>query len=942
MKYLICSLLVISIIALSCKEEVEKSIDLSGEWQFQIDPEDRGLEREWFKTDLPETVKLPGSMVENGKGNDITLDTRWGVLERIQKPYWYKDPKYAPFVDPDNVLFPFGLQPEKEYTGAAWYQKKFTAPSNWQGKTVRLTLERVHWESKVWVNGEPAGMQNSLATPHIYDVSSLIEAGENTVSIRVDNRIKDIDVGINAHSITNHIPSNWNGIVGEISLNATGKITFENVRIFPDIANKTAEIRATVNNSLAEEKAVNFSASARLKNNNKATGEKSWEFQISPGENQIKMNYALGENALLWCEFNPNVYELRLTLKSETEKDDYTVDFGLREMSANENSLYINGRPLFLRGTVESAIFPSTGYPPTDVESWERIIRVCKDHGLNHFRFHSWCPPRAAFIAADKLGFYFQVEASVWTTVGDGDPVDEWLYLETNAIVDAYGNHPSFSVMSHGNEPYGADHASFLKKYVEYWKEKDSRRLYTAGAGRPLIPENDFHLPVHRRTRIQEPGQQLNSIINSQPPRSDYDWRSSIKDWNMPVVSHETGQWCVYPNFREMEKYDGVLKPNNYKIFKKSLEANHMLHLADSFLMASGKLQALCYKADIEAALRTPGFAGFQLLALYDYPGQGTAVVGVLDAFWEEKGYISPEEFRRFCNTTVPLARLEKHIFIEGETLTADIEVAHFGERPLKAVNPVWKITSGNTIVAEGALGQHEIPIGIGTSLGKIVHQFQKENNPRKLTLEVGIGEFENSWEIWVYPENQTTESDVVKIVEKLDQATLNFLEDGGKVLLSLGKGKVTPEMGGDIGVGFSSIFWNTTWTAGGKPHTLGILCNPEHPALELFPTEYHSNWQWWDAMSHSDAIILDSFPVGLKPIVQIIDDWVSNRRLALLFEAKVGDGRILVSGVDLVNNMQNRAEARQLKSSLLNYMEGDHFSPYIQLNGSDLTEIIK
>jgi hypothetical protein len=327
---------------------------------------------------------------------------------------------------------------------------------------------------------------------------------------------------------------------------------------------------------------------------------------------------------------------------------------------------------------------------------------------------------------------------------------------------------------------------------------------------------------------------------------------------------------------------------------------------------------------------------------LHDFPGQGTALVGVLDPFWEEKGYISPEEYRRFCNTIVPLARLKKQIFTEGETLSANIEVAHFGEKSLNRVNPSWKLTQNNKAVAEGTLGQQDIPIGNAISLGKVVYQFQKKNLPRKMTLEVSIGEYSNSWDIWVYPEIGIAENSDIKVVEKLDAAAIMYLQNGGKVLLSLGQGKVSPEMGGKVGVGFSSIFWNTAWTACQKPHTLGILCNPNHPALALFPTEYHSNWQWQDAMSHADAIQLDSFPENLKPIVRIIDDWVSNRPLALIFEAKVGAGKIVVSGADLVNNLENRPEARQLKSSLLNYMKKSTFNPKVELTINEIQKIIK
>ncbi|MCD6354613.1 MAG: beta-glucuronidase, partial [Prolixibacteraceae bacterium] len=436
-------------------------------------------------------------------------------------------------------------------------------------------------------------------------------------------------------------------------------------------------------------------------------------------------------------------------------------------------------------------------------------------------------------------------------------------------------------------------------------------------------------------------GEQLKSIINAQPPETAYDWSNRLPGDGKPVVSHEIGQWCVYPNFKEIKKYTGVLKAKNFELFRESLNAHHMGALADSFVLASGKLQALCYKADIEAALRTPGFAGFQLLGLQDFPGQGTALVGVLDPFWEEKGYISPEEFRRFCNSTVPLARLKKRIFTEDETLTAEIEIAHFEKEPLKNVTPICKLTDNGKVITKWYLETLDIPIGNGIKLGTITHQFKVKNSPRKLTLEVTVNEFSNSWDIWVYPKSKSEEPKDIRVVEKLSPSTFKYLNEGGKVLLSLGRGKVSPEMGGKVGVGFSSIFWNTAWTGGQKPHTLGILCDPKHPALKLFPTEYHSNWQWWDAMSHAGAIQLDSFPEELKPIVRIIDDWVTNRRLALIFEAKVGKGRLLVSGADLRNNLETRPEASRLLQSLLNYMENDNFNPNVILTQAEIQEII-
>lgn len=608
----------------------------------------------------------------------------------------------------------------------------------------------------------------------------------------------------------------------------------------------------------------------------------------------------------------------------------------MREITVGKQHIELNGRPVFLRGTLECAIFPLTGYPPTDTTEWMRIFRVAQAHGLNNIRFHSWCPPEAAFEAGDILGMYLHVECSSWansgSSIGDGKPIDQFLYDESERIVKTFGNHPSFCIMLYGNEPAGINQKQWLADFITYWKKKDNRRLYSGGAGWPAIPENDFHsLP---EPRIQRWGEGLNSIINKLAPRSDYDWKNIISPLNKIVVSHEIGQWCVYPDFKEMSQYSGVLKPKNFEIFKESLEKAQMGQLADSFLLASGKLQALCYKTDIEAALRTPDFGGFQLLDLHDFPGQGTALVGVLNPFWKEKGYISPAEYKRFCNSVVPLLRLPKMIFTSADTINAIAEIANFGENVMEGITPSWKIVDQDGIVMfKGYFETQNIPIGNGVKLGEIVQSLSTVQKAVKLKIILQAGPFENDWDIWVYPSLLPDKTVDVLVTQTLDKKAIETLKKGGKVLLTPKKGSLKAEKGGDIAVGFSSIFWNTAWTGKQAPHTLGILCNPLHSALNEFPTEYFSNWQWWDAMSHSNSIILTDFPSDLKPIVRIIDDWFTNRPLGLIFEVKAGNGKLMVSGIDLLSDAANRPEARQMMFSLLSYMAGDAFNPVTQVS---------
>jgi hypothetical protein len=561
-------------------------------------------------------------------------------------------------------------------------------------------------------------------------------------------------------------------------------------------------------------------------------------------------------------------------------------------------------------------------------------------------RFHSWCPPEAAFIAADQLGFYLQIEASSWAnqgvTIGDGEPLDQYIYKESERMIEAYGNHPSLVMMAYGNEPAGDNHIEYLTHFVKHWQEKDDRFLYSTGSGWPVISESDFNSTSE--PRIQHWGEGLESIINKTAPRTDYDWRDIISNYPQPTVSHEIGQWTVYPNFKEIPKYDGVLKPKNFEIFQERLEENGMANLADSLLLASGKLQVLCYKADIEAALRTPNFGGFQLLDLHDFPGQGTALVGVLNPFWEEKGYVTAEEYSRFNNSTVPLVRLPKMVYLNDEELIVPVEIAHYGSKPLNMTIPIWKLKyKDGTVFAEGKLPQINIPLGNNFKLGTIQQSLIELKDPERLKLTVSVKDFENSWDIWVYPAQlpDLQYQEEIKITQKFDQSIEDYLEKGGSVLLSLPKGTVKMDKGGDIAIGFSSIFWNTAWTKGQAPHTLGILCNPEHPALKEFPTDFYSDWQWWDAMSHSNAIKLDAISPQLKPIVRVIDDWFTARPLGLIFECKIGDGRLLVSGIDLISDNENRPEAKQLLYSLKKYMSSEKFKPAIEISSQKISELL-
>lgn len=916
----------------------EAPIPLAGRWRFALDRGDAGRREHWWERTLPGSFRLPGTLPQRGVGDPITTETPWtgGIVDRS----WFESAEYAPYRVAGQVKVPFWLQPTTYYAGVAWFQREIQIPESWRDRRVVLFLERCHWETRAWVDGAERGTEISLGTPHEHGLGRL-SPGKHLLTVRVDNR-RILDVGQDSHSISDHTQGNWNGIVGRIELLSTPPIWIEDLQVFPRPGEAAVVVRGQLGNDtgLAGEGRIRLTARPSTgREDSSRTGvlERDVAVAWDTRGGVFEATVELGAAARRWDEFDPARYVL--TAELEAPRHRVETRFGWVEFGTRGTQFTVNGRPTFLRGTLECSIFPRTGHPPVEIAEWRRILGVLKAHGLNHLRFHSHCPPEAAFEAADEAGVYLHVEASSWanasTTLGDGKPVDQFVYDETARILRYYGNHPSFVLMPYGNEPGGPRHAEFLARWVKHFRERDPRRLWTSGAGWPQLPENQWHSSPD--PRIQGWGQGLQSRINGAPPETTTDYRAYIAARSVPVVSHEIGQWCVYPNFREMKKYTGYLKPRNFEIFRDHLRAKGLLDQAPAFLFASGKLQALCYKEEIESALRTPGMGGFQLLDLHDFPGQGTALVGVLDPFWEEKGYIRPAEFARFCGPVVPLARLSRRVFETSENFTATLELANYGADEVCDTTPEWSLRGARgRVVRHGELPVAHVAAGSLATLGEVHLPLVGLAAPAHYEFALRVGTHENSWDVWVYPpaaEVATALPSTAREVRELDAETEGYLAAGGTVWLALDPRRVRPDpVRGPVALGFSSIFWNTAWTKGQAPHTLGILCDPEHPLLANFPTESFSNWQWWYLEHRAAAMILDGLPQSLRPEVQVIDDWFSARKLGLAFEARVGSGRLLVTSVDLASALEHDPVRRQFRATVVQYLQGRRFHPREQV----------
>jgi Glycosyl hydrolases family 2, sugar binding domain/Glycosyl hydrolases family 2 len=890
-----------------------QQLSLNGTWKVKLE-NNPGKEY---------AVKLPGTLDDAGVGDKVIPGS--GI----------------------NFSTMAHLTRKVQYVGKAYYINTFTVPVGWKQKEIILKLGRVLWKSAIVIDGktiEESG--ESLTTSHEFNVTKYIVAGKKqTITICIDN--SNIFPGINVyatqypskesseitHSYTNHTQIKWNGVLGEVSLMAKPKLFAGQVTVVSDVQSKSIKVNYELSNANSKKAQLqSYVLDAQ-------TGKK-WasNFSQSVTEKTIAASISFDKNVVYWSEFTPKIYQLVTIIKSEFGSDTTTTSFGVREFKAQKDNLYLNDNRVFIRGNLECIIFPLKGYPPMTQKEWETLFNTAKSYGLNEFRFHSWCPPEAAFAAADKVGFYMQVELPNWNLkMGEDTASFSFLRREAHRILKAYGNHPSFLFFSMGNELEG-DFGK-LNDLVAELKAKDKRHLYSTTTftfqkeitGKPQ-PQDDYYVTQWtKKGWIRGQG-----VFNDYTPDFLKDYTKNIVDVNMPIISHEIGQYSVYPDMSEIKEYTGNLLPVNFLTVKDDLVKKGLLNLAPAYVNASGKFAALLYKEEIERALKTKDLDGFQLLQMQDFPGQGTALVGIVNAFWKTKGFVTAKDFRKYCSEVTPLIRFAKPVYTNNEIFEADVELANF-YKPLNNAELVWNVREENgTVVKSGTFGKKDYAVDNGLPVGKIAFGLNEISSAKKLTVEVIVKgtTYNNDWNIWVYPARIKEDRGNVLVTGSLQEA-LTALENGKKVLLCPAPDTLKGPKGK-----FVPVFWSPIHFPK-DPGTMGLLIKSKHKALADFPTDNFSNWQWWDLTTKGKALNMAALPDEAN-IVRQIDNFVTNQNLSSLFEAKVGNGQLMFCSMDIMTDLENRPQARQLKYSLLKYMNGDSFKPSYQLQVNNLSNLFK
>lgn len=918
MKYRIFPCLFL-IFCIPLKAFPQNIIDLSGPWEVELDTVCEGVVLQTGLSKATGTISLPGSLAENGFGYKTT-GSDYGILT-----------------------------PEYKFIGKAWYKKQIEIPADWKHNEIEIFLERVLWESRVFIDGIEMSKQDALGTPHIHKLG-VLSPGRHELSILVDNEMIH-NIGDKGHAYGEYTQSIWHGIVGRMGLRALDATSFLSANIYPDIEKEKVILKSCITSQQAVSGKIEYEVVSVNSDEPVLTG--SFPTELKKGENHFELEIATKGKLELWSEFSPEVYTLKLDLKAGDNRDFREIEFGFYEVSHNGTKLLINGTPVFLRGNLDCVHFPLTGYVSCKLEDWIRIFEIYRSYGLNHARFHSWCPPEAAFKAANRLGIYLQAEASIWIDwwmstdmVARGRPEmdtkghpsglgydperDKFVVAEMNRVVDTYGNNPSFTMFCIGNELGNSDF-NIMKEWMAELKKKDPRRLYAVSTARTITEIDDYSATHYIKDVGRTRG--LNGA------RTNWNFEESYSQMRIPIIAHEIGQWPVYPRWSEIQKYTGVLKALNFKEFKMQAERNGIGDQADDFADASGALNQIMYKYEIESFLRTPSCAGIQLLSMQDYQGQGEALIGWLDAHWESKNITSPEKFRQHSSSTVPLLLMDKYVWKNNEIFTAEMQISHHAEEDLSA-DVSWKITDekGNSF-AEGKISDQYFKNGELSDLGKIEFDLNSVAGATKLLVSIEVlgTAFRNEWPIWVYPgQSPSGGIEEVIIADELDDKTLEKLKSGKKVLL------MAHQLGTDetsVKALFYPLYWSLTFFPGQGKTCIGLLLDEEHPAFNDFPTEYHSNWQWESISFDAKGFILNDLPHHYRPIAQPIDDFHRNNKVGSILELKVGAGALLICGYNLNSD---KVVARQLKSSLLKYMRSSSFNPVQEVSEDWLKHTFK
>ena len=590
------------------------------------------------------------------------------------------------------------------------------------------------------------------------------------------------------------------------------------------------------------------------------------------------------------------------------------------------------------------------------IPEWKEMLLKYRSYGINFVRFHSHCEPEAAFAAADELGMLLQPELSHWDPKDAFGTEESYRYYRAELVdlLKTYANHPSFVMLTLGNELQAQDEGrERMRELVRTAKRMDPTRLYANGSNafygeEGCDPESDFYTSQScKDVVIRGTFSGMRGYLNENYPSADRTYDETMaeirKEYRKPVFSFEVGQFEVLPDFEELESFHGISDPVNLKLIKKRVEERGLLPTWEKYVEATGELSRLAYREEIEAAMRTRELSGISLLGLQDFPGQGTALVGMMNSHMEPKPYpfARPERFREFFTESRIFVKMPRYTYEEGEHLTAEVEVANFGKESITG-ELGWTLGYRDCAVNSGrgelrcdrADRQKNCPPGTYTSLGRLDIPLEVKGVSAALILTVSIGDCTSTYPVWVYQKTSPECPKNVYETRVFDEQTRAVLQNGGRVYLSPDADKES--LPNSIKTQFTTDFWSVG-TFADQEGGMGQLIDTEHPIFKEFPTDFHTDWQWW-IMASKRAVIL---PHPMKTIITEMDSYAFLRPMAQMIEFRCLKGKVLLSTMEL-HKSQQYPEVRALQASIYTYLSGENFEPAEEITKEELSMLVR
>lgn len=889
-------------------------------------------------------VKLPGTLDENGIGNEDKNDKPWhpditlgnegedfhsGVIAtRFTRRYTYEGEVYlARRMDSElweAVEAAFGGQGK-----------------NSAGRRIFLEAERAR-VLRLLIDGKevPDFITPSISTDHIFEVTGLLKEGSELTLIS-DNSYPGLphDAIVYSSAATDETQTNWNGVLGYLRLRIENQAFLDDIRVYPVKDRLTVKLKLYADYAYRGKIRVHSDALLNDAVVDVDTSQKVMELALDGLE--------LKKDVRRWDLEEGNLYKLSVSMSDGETKE---VTFGIRDFGDDgQGRLAVNGRRIFLRSEANCGEFPETGHHPMEADAWLDILERYRSYGVNCVRFHSHCPPEAAFIAADQLGMLMQPELSHWnpTDAFESDESFAYYKAELVQILRMLANHPSFVMLTFGNELHASPKGhERMRELLRLAKEFDPTRLYAEASnghyGMAGCEEaSDFYTSSnYYKWELRGISANRQGYINNCYPSASRNYDDAMeqlrKEYAKPVFSFEVGQFEVLPDFDELEMFHGISDPANLRLIQKRVEQRGLSAVWKKYVEATGELSRLGYREEVEAAMRTRELSGISLLGLQDFPGQGTALVGMMNSHLQPKPYdfAKPEHFRSFFRDQLPLVLLPKYTWENTEKLIAKVQVANYGKTRLSGA--LEYSVMGNLAAVSGALPVVNCPPGTLTEAGVIEIALDRlqVQKPVRLELTVKLGEICNHYPIWVYPKVSPVCPEDIYETCYFDERAKEVLKSGGRVYLTPSSTKEA--LPTSIQAQFTTDFWSVG-TFAGQEGSMGQLIDDSHPIFQNFPTEFYTNWQWWP-MASQRAVIL---PRRYETIVAEMDSYAFLRPMAQLLECRCGGGKLLFSTFGL-QDLQQYPEARALLDAVYKYMESEEFKPEQEIAGEVIEKLVQ